>query len=85
MIRVLKPTGQLIIADFMTENRAQRTDLEQQFRQEGREDMVQELDDEDFTYISVAKNYFQGHGYEVSYERGSTLSWVFVVSCAPDN
>ena len=78
--RILKPDGQLILADFMMENQIQRAELEEQFRREGRKDMILELEKEHFTEISVAKDYFEDRRFLVSYKRASTLSWIFIAT-----
>jgi putative AdoMet-dependent methyltransferase len=80
MRRVMKPNGRLIIADFMTENDNQRKKLIHRFHKEGRQDMILELNDEEFMNIEHAIGYFESHGYKVSVERGSTLTWIFSAS-----
>jgi len=76
MVRVLKPVGQILIADFMTENERQRGDLIERFKREDRKDMLMELEDEHFTDISSIKSHLEATGFRVTYERGSVLSWI---------
>lgn len=76
----MKPNGRLIIADFMTENDNQRKKLIHRFHKEGRQDIILELNDEEFMNIEHAIGYFESHGYKVNVERGSTLSWIFTAS-----
>lgn len=56
MHRVLKPGGFMVIADFMFENEAQAANLAERFRAEGRLDMLEEFEEECFTYIDSAAN-----------------------------
>ena len=76
MSRVLKPNGFIIIADFMFENEMQADRLAERFRSEGRMDMLEEFTEECFTYIDSAASSLGRLGYNVEYERGSTLSWI---------
>ncbi|MEX0974868.1 MAG: class I SAM-dependent methyltransferase [Bacillota bacterium] len=76
MHRVLKPDGFIIIGDFMFESEAQADRLSQRFRSEGRTDMLEEFEEECFTYIDSATASLSRLGYNVCYERGSTLSWI---------
>ena len=82
MHRVLSPGGLLIIADFMFENDAQAAKLAERFRAEGRLDMLEEFEEECFTYIDSATASLQSLGYIVQHERGSTLSWIVWASRA---
>ncbi|MGE5579849.1 MAG: class I SAM-dependent methyltransferase [Bacillota bacterium] len=76
MHRVLKPGGFIIIADFMFENEEQAAELADRFRAEGRTDMLEEFEEESFTYIDCATASLGALGYTLEYERDSTLSWI---------
>jgi ubiquinone/menaquinone biosynthesis C-methylase UbiE len=76
MNRILKPKAFIIIGDFMFENEAQERQLAKRFLDEGRADMLEEFQEEHFTYIDSASASLQLLGYSVGYERGSTLSWI---------
>lgn len=76
MHRVLKPGGYIIIADFMFEDERQSAELADRFRAEGRTDMLEEFEEESFTYIDCAAASLGALGYTLVYERGSTLSWI---------
>lgn len=76
MDRVLKPGGYLVIGDFMLEDRDQRTTLIDRFQAEGRDDMLEEMEDEYFTMIADAKEFLESLGYTIDYQRGSTISWI---------
>lgn len=74
--RVLKPGGYLVIGDFMFLDQEQRTALIEKFSLEGRDDMLQELEEEHFTMIVDAKASLNSLGYSVESEQGSTISWI---------
>lgn len=74
--RVLKPGGYLVIGDFMFLDQEQRTSLIEKFSLEGRDDMLQELEEEHFTMIADAKASLSSLGYSVESEQGSTISWI---------
>jgi putative AdoMet-dependent methyltransferase len=76
MDRVLRPDGSLIIADLMFENDAQKNEMVSKFRDERRDDMLEEINDEYFTDISTAATILRTFGYEMQYERGSTITWI---------
>jgi ubiquinone/menaquinone biosynthesis C-methylase UbiE len=75
--RVLKPRGVVLIADFMTENETQRSELVERFQREKRTDMLLEMDVEHLMDIGIAKRYLEWIGFEAIYESRSTLSWIF--------
>lgn len=76
MDRVLQPGGSWLIGDFMFENDQQMNMLIEKFTAEGRTDMLEEFDDEYFTKIDISIEILEEMGYQVEYERGSTLSWI---------
>lgn len=83
MNRVLKPGGFIIIADFMFENEKHAAELADHFRSEGRTDMLEEFEEESFTYIDCAASSLGALGYTLEYERGSTLSWIIKAQKSP--
>ncbi|AZR73638.1 hypothetical protein BBF96_09710 [Anoxybacter fermentans] len=76
MDRVLRPQGCIVIGDFMFENDEQKNKLIERFINEDRTDMLEEFEDEYFTNIEDAISNLERLGYEVGYERGSTISWI---------
>lgn len=80
MDRVLKPSGMIVIGDFMMEDENQRKELIERFSSEGREDMLEELEDEYFLDITKEIVGLSRLGYKIEYERVSTLSWVLIAS-----
>jgi ubiquinone/menaquinone biosynthesis C-methylase UbiE len=61
--RVLKFDGLLVIGDFMFENDIQKQELIQRFKSEKRIDMLEEIEDEEFTMIDKTNNFLQKLGY----------------------
>lgn len=76
MDRVLRPNGLIVVGDFMFENTTQKQALIERFKREERSDMLQEIDDEEFTFIDQTTAFLSNLGYRVSHERGSTLTWI---------
>lgn len=76
MDRVLKPGGSIVIGDFMVENQSQKLNLLEKFRNENRADMLQELEEEYFTDLEQACSTLQSLGYQTTYQRVATLSWI---------
>lgn len=80
MDRVLQPGGSWLIGDFMFENDQQKDELVEKFTAEGRTDMLEEFEEEYFTEIDTSIEILEEMGYQVEYERGSTLSWILKVT-----
>ncbi len=76
MTRVLKANGKIIIGDFMYWDGAAREGLERKFLVEGREDMVGEMDEENFTDIGKLKDKTHQRGFSFFAEQVSTISWI---------
>ncbi|GAB6277021.1 MAG: hypothetical protein SAMD01599839_15610 [Rectinema sp.] len=54
MFRVLTSNGILVIADFMYKNKTEKANLTKRFTTEGRKDMLEEMEEENFTDISLS-------------------------------
>lgn len=76
MDRVLKPYGYLVIGDFMIENDEEMNLLIKKFTNENRNDMLQELQDENFTNIKKTIKFLHTLNYDITYKKGSTLTWI---------
>lgn len=76
MDRVLCGQGRIVIGDFMFLDKAQLQELVDKFTVENRKDMLEELEEEYFTNISEEMGALAELGYDIKYERISTLSWV---------
>ena len=76
MNRVIGDNGLIVLSDFMYEHQTQRTELLEKFEKENRGDMLEEMTDENFTDIRWLKRSMNTRGFDTSYERKSTLSWV---------
>jgi len=76
MCRVITKNGMIVIADFMVENEGAKEELLNYFKINNRLDMIEEMDDENFTNIEWLRKVMQDKGFRIVYERKSTLSWV---------
>lgn len=74
--RVLKQDGKFIIADFMYGDEEARKLLEYRFKEERREDMIEEMSEENYTNIEWLINLLDPVKYEIKYEQVSTISWI---------
>jgi putative AdoMet-dependent methyltransferase len=74
--RVVRPGGKIIIADFMFEDERQKQSLIDSFPVSQRAGLIEDIDDEYFTYIDQAKAVLGDVGYGVGHERGSTITWI---------
>jgi len=76
MKRILKDKGRIVIGDFMYLNEAAKISLITKFRNEKRNDMTEEMDEENFTNIEDFKIILEENGFDVKYKQVSTISWV---------
>lgn len=74
--RVVRPGGKIIIADFMFVDERQKQSLIDSFSDPQRAGLIEDIDDEYFTFIDRAQTVLDGMGYAVTYERGSTITWI---------
>ena len=77
--RVLSDGGMIIIGDFMFLNEREKMDLVDKFISEKRYDMIQEMNEENFTNIEWFVNLFNADTNNIHYERMSTLSWIVTI------
>lgn len=76
MKRVLNNKGRIVIGDFMYLNESRKKDLIEKFQLEGRNDMIAEMDEENFTNIERFKKILEENGFDVEYKQVSTISWI---------
>jgi len=76
MERVLTDNGKIIIGDFMYENNKKLKLLKEEFINNGRHDMIEEMQDENFTNIDWLLNLYESNNYSIKYEQISTISWI---------
>jgi ubiquinone/menaquinone biosynthesis C-methylase UbiE len=74
--RVVRPGGMIVIADFMFEDERQKRSLIDSFPTPQRADLIEDIDDEYFTFIDQVKAVLGDIGYTVAHERGSTITWI---------
>jgi len=74
--RVLRPGGIFVLGDLMFRDEAQRQEVLDQMRAERRQDVLGGIDQEHYSDISLLRPVLAQLGFEVSFERGSTLSWI---------
>lgn len=81
MFRVLSPGGILVIADFMYTNPAGKEGLLEKFAAEGRNDMLEEMREENFTDIAWLTDILERqYGRCVLARQGSTIGWIVKAS-----
>lgn len=76
MLRVMGEAGILVLADFMYENAQADINLRAWFVQNNRIDMIEEMDDENFTNIEWLQEIAHIRQWELETTRASTLSWI---------
>ncbi|MBP2076343.1 MerR family transcriptional regulator [Oceanobacillus polygoni] len=65
MTRVLKPNGQICIADLMFLDETHRNEVMDAFREEGNTEAIESIEDEFYADRSLLVNWLEEHGYEV--------------------
>lgn len=80
MKRVLREKGRIVIGDFMYPDEKSRKDLIKRFRKEKRKDMIEEMNEENFTNIELLKSELEKTGLKVGFKQVSTISWVIKAS-----
>jgi putative AdoMet-dependent methyltransferase len=80
IFRVLKENGVIVIADFMYKNHTNEKELKDWFKRRGRIDMIEEMEEENFTDIEWLKEMMEGYGYTIDKKKGSRISWVVKAS-----
>jgi putative AdoMet-dependent methyltransferase len=76
MFRVLTSNGILVIADFMYKNKTEKANLTKRFTTEGRKDMLEEMEEENFTDIEWLTGIIKRYGRKIYTQQGSTISWI---------
>lgn len=72
---VLTPGGVAVFGDLMFENEMQRQQILNDFRRNDRERLANEIEQEFFWDVALAKQGLRRLGFEVRVRRFSTLSW----------
>ena len=80
MKRVLKKDGRIVIGDFMYLNEKNKKQLIKNFQTEKRTDMIEEMEEENFTNVETFKKSLEGNGFNVEFNQISTISWVVSAS-----
>ncbi len=80
MVRVLRPGGVIVMGDLMFRDEAQKREVLERMRLEGRQDVIGSIRDEYYTDISAFTVCASRFGLNLEAERGSTLSWVVRLS-----
>jgi len=76
MSRVLKVNGRIVIGDFMYLNDSAKYEMIRKFKNENRSDMIEEMEEENFSNIQKLKHWFSEIGYLTIEEQVSTIGWV---------
>lgn len=76
MNRVLRENGRIVIGDFMYLDDNGKKELIDKFKNENQSDMIEEMEEENFSNIQRLKQWFSEIGYLFIEERVSTISWV---------
>ncbi len=66
----------LVIADFMYKNKTEKANLTKRFTTEGRKDMLEEMEEENFTDIEWLTGIIKRYGRKIYTQQGSTISWI---------
>jgi putative AdoMet-dependent methyltransferase len=76
MKRVLRPGGRIVIADLMFRNAAERNRIEKTFRQTGRNDIVEEYENEYPGYFEDLVKVFEKAGFSTDGEQLTDSVWI---------
>jgi putative AdoMet-dependent methyltransferase len=76
MKRVLKPGGRIVIADLMFRNAAERNKIENEYLKVGRNDIVEEYQDEYPGYFDELVKVFDRAGFTTDGERLTESVWI---------
>ena len=76
MKRVLRPGGRVVIADLMFRNAAERSIIENEYLNAGRNDIVEEYENEYPGYFEDLVRVFDGAGFTTDGERLTESVWI---------
>ena len=76
MKRVLKPEGRIVIADLMFRNVAEERRIKQSLREAGRNDVLEEFENEHPGYFEDLTRVFNGEGFMFQGERLTESVWI---------
>jgi putative AdoMet-dependent methyltransferase len=80
IFRVMTTKGAFVIADFMYLNPLEHQNQRKWFLDNNRSDMIEEMDDENFTNIEWLNEIANKNGREIDVIKGSTICWVVKLS-----
>lgn len=80
---ILNPGGMVIFGDLMFLNEEQRELITSRYRDEGRNEMVDDIESEFFWDVELTKYSLEGDGWTTSFEQISKLSWVLIAEREP--
>jgi ubiquinone/menaquinone biosynthesis C-methylase UbiE len=78
MKRVLRPGGRIVIADLMFRNAAERNKIEDEYRNAGRNDIVEEYENEYPGYFEDLVRVFDRTGFVTGGERFTESVWIIL-------
>ena len=76
MKKALKENGRIVIGDLMYLNNACKEKLIEKFKNENRYDVIEDMEEENFTNIEWFKVKLNENGFSTEHSQVSTLSWV---------
>lgn len=71
----LKPEGVVALGDLMFENQDAESEIFRDYRNQGNEELVEDIQDEFFWYLEPAVKFMEQLGFTVETQRFSDLSW----------
>lgn len=76
MLRVITKEGVIVLADFMYKNAQADTQMRAWFVQNNRADMIEEMDDENFTNIEWLQELADARQLDLEAKQASTITWI---------
>lgn len=80
MKRVLKPGGKIVIADLMFKNKTEETSIKERLRNEGKNDIVEEIEDEYYGLFDELRKKFKQRKFTFKGEQLTKFVWIFCAS-----
>lgn len=80
MGRILKPEGKIIIADLMFQNEKEAERIKQELRENGKENVVQEIEEEYYGMFEDLKSKFEKEGFVFTGERITKFVLIFAAT-----
>lgn len=76
MKKVLKPKGRIVIADLMFQNTSQEQRIKQALSESGRDEILEEIEDEYFGYFDKLKEAFDREEFNTKGEQLTESVWI---------